>query len=138
MKRQPGWRTRLHREIAHAAKKLFDWGDHDCVLFAAGDCVFAMTGEDPAASFRGTYSNAFGASRAIKAAGFDDLPSLVAAHFSEVHPSAAHFGDLMAVPGTNETGWALGICLGERIAVLGPQGLGTIARNRATRAFRVP
>ena len=51
------WLPRLSDYIKANRNKPFVWGERDCMLFAAG-CVEAMTGNDLAAPFRGTYSTA--------------------------------------------------------------------------------
>lgn len=45
----------------------FQWGRHDCALFAA-DCVQAITGIDPASELRG-YTTEAGAAKCIRRAG---------------------------------------------------------------------
>jgi hypothetical protein len=135
MKRKQDWRTRLNAALLDAKAQPFDWGDRDCALFCA-DCIKAMTGEDIAADLRGTYSTAMGALKAIRSTGADDLVSLAANRMTEIHPARATSGDLMAMR-AEETGWALGICLGERVAVMSPTGFATVARSKAEKAFRV-
>lgn len=73
MTRFPDWEQRLDREIRAAASRVFAWGVFDCVLFPA-DCVLAMTGHDPAAEWRGRYSDEAGARRLMAEAG--GLPGL--------------------------------------------------------------
>ena len=64
--RRPDWSARLAGILEHAERTPFVWGKDDCCLFAA-DCVFAMTGRDPATFFRNTYTSPNGAWRRIKA-----------------------------------------------------------------------
>ncbi|MBN9568695.1 MAG: hypothetical protein J0H79_13930 [Alphaproteobacteria bacterium] len=135
MKRLPGWRARLQAAVAAAHRKSFAWGEHDCALFAA-DCVFAQTGVDLAASYRGTYSTAAGAMKTLKTMGASDLLALVADHLTEVHPSLAQKGDIAVMPGA-VTGWALGVVMGERAGFLGPDGFGTVPLAQIAKAFRV-
>ncbi len=64
MKRLDGWFEKLEKTIRAAAHKHFQYGDHDCCLFAA-DCIEAMTGVDVAADFRDAYRSRFGAARRL-------------------------------------------------------------------------
>ena len=50
------WTDRLTKKFQKAATQTFEWGTHDCILFAA-DCVEAITGIDPAKSVRGRYTS---------------------------------------------------------------------------------
>lgn len=135
MKRIPGWRGRLDKALTDA-RKPFAWGSHDCCLGLVGPAVEAVTGEDIGAPFRGQYSTAIGAIKALKAAGYDDLISLVAAHCPEAHPSQARIGDVAAFK-SGDTGWALGVVIGARVAVLRPDGFGTLGLLEADKVFLV-
>lgn len=114
----------------------FSYGQNDCALFVA-DCLEAVTGVDFAAPYRGLYHTAAAALRVLRDDGYSDLCALVAAHLEEIPPAMARAGDVMAFP-AEETDWALGIVNGERVTVLHLNGLGTVARERAERAFRCP
>lgn len=135
MKRLPGWRGRLDSVLTDA-RKPFEWGIHDCCLGLAVPAVIALTGEDIGSPFRGKYTTAFGAIKAIRDAGFDDLETLAASHFSEGHPSSARVGDLAAIKAV-DTGWALGVVIGSRIGVLRPDGYGTLGLLEADKVFLV-
>jgi uncharacterized protein DUF6950 len=134
MKRRPDWRSRLH-EATEALRRA---PNIDCGLYVA-DAILAMTGVDLAAAYRGRYETVEQGVALILADGYADLCAFVAAHLEEVHPSLARAGDVMAFP-SGGTGWALGVVNGERVTVwrgLG-LGLGTVSRDGAARAFRVP
>lgn len=137
MKRYSFWRTALADYINRVAYRPFQWGDHDCGLFAAG-AVEAMTGEDFAAGLRGRYKTKKGALRLMKKAGHADHVAMAAATLEEIHPSHAMIGDVAVVPG--EGGEALGIVQGDRIYAIGPgeTRIGTVPLLSASRAFRVP
>lgn len=134
MKRVPNWRSALDAAVDAHRGVPFTWGRHDCSLFAA-DCVLAMTGEDPAARFRGRYKTPKGAAGALKRAGFASQVNVVAAHFSEIHSSRAGVGDIAIVPKGELM--SLGIVIGPEIAVLTLAGLGVVPLTRASRAFKV-
>lgn len=135
MKRSPDWRTRLHDCIEAHRREQFEYGRNDCALFAA-DCIKAMTGLDLASGFRGSYRSAAGAQRALKRAGYPDLVSLAANFFEEIEPIMAGAGDIAAFD--TPDGWALGVVAGERVTVLGLEGLCTLDRLTAAKAFRIP
>lgn len=134
MMRQPDWHARLVEYLHGARVRPFQFGQHDCSLFAA-DCVAAMTGNDMAADWRGRYSTMRGGLRVLRKAGFDDHIALAASRFPEVAPLMAQPGDLAVVP--TDDGPALGVVQGEAVYVLGPHGLGLVSILSASRAFRV-
>ncbi|MEJ5079806.1 DUF6950 family protein [Ochrobactrum sp. MYb379] len=137
IKRYHDWRTRLSAYLYEVAHKPFQWGVHDCALFAAG-AVEAMTGEDFAADYRGKYKTLIGGLRKLRKSGFDDHAAMAASLFEECHPSSAHVGDLAAIE--TDQGIALGVVQGQRIYVLRPDqaGIGTVALLDAKRTFHVP
>lgn len=59
------WQTRLANHLLAVQKKPFEWGVHDCALFAC-DSIHIITGKDPAVSFRGLYHDKRGAYVALK------------------------------------------------------------------------
>ncbi len=59
------WEVRLDKYIHECANKDYSWGEHDCVLFAAG-CIYAMTGIDLGKPFRGKYKTKRGAIGILK------------------------------------------------------------------------
>jgi hypothetical protein len=65
MTRAPNWPATLARFIEERRAWDFDWGSHDCCMFAA-DWVMAATGVDPALHFRSTYFNARGAADTLR------------------------------------------------------------------------
>lgn len=136
MRRLRTWRTALHAEVERHRREPFAWGEADCAVFAA-DCLLAMTGEDAAAPFRGRYSTPAGAMRALKKAGHADLLSLVSAHLEEIPVIMAGEGDIAAFENEG-TGWTLGVFGGGRIIARDVNGLSTIDRLSASKAFRVP
>lgn len=136
MKRLPGWRGRLDAVLTDA-RKPFAWFQHDCCMGLVVPAVQALTGEDIGAPFRDRpYTSALGALKAIKDAGFDDLDALAASHFAKAHPSQARIGDIAAFK-SDETGWALGVVIGSRVAVLRADGVGTLSISDADHIFLV-
>lgn len=136
MTRLPDWRVRLNAVVDEAMTKEFAWGSHDCAFGLAAPSVRALTGEPIAEEWVGTYSTALGALKRLKEEGYESVVDYVAKRFEEIHTSLARVGDLAAIK-TEETGWALGVFMGERIGVVTPAGYGTIERGLAQRAFKV-
>jgi hypothetical protein len=133
--RLPDWRPRLAAAVEARRRRPYS-ATENCGLFVA-DCILAMTGTDLAADFREhLFASLDAALDAVRASGHADVCALAAAHLPEIHPSRARLGDVMAFAAP-ETGWALGIVTGDRVAVLRSDGLGTVSRDRGARAFRV-
>lgn len=91
MKRLKDWPSRFGALVAQARALPFAWGVHDCCLWAA-DSVLACTGHDPAAPWRGTYSDAAGAMRLLDELG--GLRAVGALAGPEIRPSLATVGDV--------------------------------------------
>ena len=108
----------------------FQWGKTDCTLFAA-DAVEAITGVDPAAQYRGNYSDHKGALRLIKDAG--SLSALVP--LDSIPPLLAGRGDVVLLD--MEGSEALGVHLGRAIAAQGPDGLVFLPVDTIEAAWRV-
>ncbi len=136
MDRRPDWQPRLDAALRAAAARPFAWGRHDCALFAC-DCIAAMTGEDPAARFRGRYRTARGAARALRRiGGARNLGGLATRVLGAPFPPAfARRGDLAEVEAG--AGPALGVVLGRTVALVAPEGLVRVRLDRARRAWRV-
>lgn len=132
----PDWRPRLQAYVATCVSLPFKAGTHDCALFWAG-AVAAMTGHDPAVSFRGRYRTLKGGLLALKRAGFRNHVEAVAGLLTEIPPAYARAGDTAVVAGDGEIAEALGIVQGEMIYVLRPDGLGLVPLTSALRAFRL-
>lgn len=133
LQRLPDWQTRLVTHLSEVKALRFDPATHHCALFVA-DCVRAMTGQDPAAGFRGlTLQQGL---LALRKAGFADHVALTAALLEEVPVAFGRAGDVAAIP--TPEGPALGLVQGAAIYVLRPTGLGLVSLLSATRMFRMP
>lgn len=131
--RQQGWERILYEFIAARERMAFDWGKHDCCLFAA-DCVQAMTGIDHAAPFRGKYSTEGKAKALLKPYG--GIIGYLIAIFGDCIPvSMARRGDVVAVETAHGT--ALGICTGAVSVHAGTHGLVRISTLEAISAWRI-
>ena len=134
--RLPDWRVRLTEYLGQVSRRTFRPGVHDCALFAAG-AVEAMTGIDPAASWRGSYRSIADGVKALRGAGFGDHLELVAALLEPVAPALARVGDIAVVPADDEGVMALGVVQGESVYVLQPGGLALLGRLSIQKAYRV-
>jgi len=136
MMRRHDWQARLDAVLRAAETRPFAWGRHDCALFAC-DCIAAMTGEDPAARFRGRYRTARGAYGALRRIGGARDPGALATKLlgAAVSPAFARRGDLAEVE--TDGGPALGIALGSVVALVAFEGLVRVGVDRARRAWRV-
>ncbi len=149
MTKTDGFLERLFDAVAARRDRAFQWGMHDCCLFAC-DVIRDAGGVDYAAPFRGRYRTAAGAARALRrfcggrAAGepAPNVSLLEAAaekitrdnELDEVPPLLAQRGDFVLVDETE--GPALGVCLGSHIVAAGPAGTVLRPLAAARRAWR--
>lgn len=136
LKRLPGWRGRLFAEMEARRHAGFVWGESDCAVGLASSAVHAITGVDLAAEWRGQYSTAAGALRALREAGHETLAEAAASLLPEIHPSAANIGDVAVVPSDGEIG-AFGVFDTGTIVVMTLNGIDRLPRAAAIRAFKV-
>lgn len=122
MIRFPDWQSRLDNFLIENAARKFRYGRWDCSLFVC-DAIQAMTGIDPAASFRGLYSSRKQAMTILKERYGNPSVWGVARgvtgelHLEECAAPMARRGDLVLIP--RKTDYSLGIVdLSGRIAVL--------------------
>ena len=133
--RLPDWRARLRAYLEAVARASFRPGAHDCALFVAGG-IEAMTGEDLAADWRGSYRSLKAGRAKLAEQGCPDLASLAAARFEEVPAIFAQEGDV-AILRDARGDHAFGLVQGALIYVLRKDGLGLVPLTDAERAFRI-
>ena len=134
--RKPNWPEILAAKIELARSKPFSWGTHDCCMFSA-DVVLAMTGTDYAEEFRGKYTTATGAAKALKKYGLGSIENSLTAKFGEpVHPFKASRGDVVLADAPT-TYKALGVCLGEKAVFAGKDGMVFLPMNLWLCAWRI-
>ena len=123
--RHEDWPEILAAEIQTAKDKPFKWGRCDCVMWAAA-VVAAITSEDYAKEWRGTYSTELGAGRVKKKHMPQGMRGVLDSKFPRVPIAGAKRGDfvLKMVDGQE----AVGICLGMPAAFKAPVGL-TLVRT---------
>jgi len=140
LKRCHDWRERLDRMIDSAREVPFEWGRFDCALHVA-NCVRAITGcADPAAAYRGKYSDEAGAAAVYGAS----LEAFIAAQaaalgLSEVTPTCAQRGDVVFVDNGTPQG-AVGVvsCDARFASCASDRGMALLPVSRWRRAWRVP
>lgn len=133
--RLPDWPERLAALVEARRHAPFQWGVHDCVLWAA-DAVLACTGQDPAAEWRGRYSTEAEAEAILGgAAGLYGLvrQAEAARGTTQCPNAAAQRGDTALVEHGNTL--MMGVVLGELIAVPGVDGLVFVPLAAARRAW---
>ncbi len=138
MRRLEDWPTQLGRTIDAAMTKEFQWGAHDCCLFAC-DCVEAMTGVDPMVEFRGAYASKREAVRALKAryGPLSETAETIARHLGapRVEANFAKRGDIGLIP--TEDGDALGVLYGHAFYVPAAVGLARYPVHHALKIWSV-
>lgn len=76
------WPTRLITLLQERRLTPFEWGKHDCCLFAA-DAYMALCDKDLASEFRGHYKTELGAYRALKKRGYESVEAVLSAKLSQ-------------------------------------------------------
>ncbi len=115
------WQTRLADKVNELRFTAFEWGKHDCCLWAA-TAVEAVTGTDPAADFRATYSTAAEAVKIVEnLGGIGNLPTRWLGEPIDVR--MANVGDIVLVYQDRES---LGVCNGRNTLVVTDNGLYSI------------
>ena len=134
MIRSHNWTDLLTNFIQSRRNTPFVWGKNDCCLFPA-DAVLAMTGEDKAADFRGTYNSAIGAKRALKKKGYSNieeaLTSILGAPVSRL---SVRRGDVVLVDYEGQE--VAGVMYGQ-VLVPGVDQLATVSPLNIKKVWRV-
>jgi hypothetical protein len=108
--RLSNWPTLLAAFLTHRQSQPFCWGKNDCCLFAA-DAINVITGVDHASAFRGRYTTAIGAKRALIRYGKGDIKHTFIAKFgTPIGVLNASRGDvaLVNINGENVVGMVFG------------------------------
>ena len=136
MSRCNNWPGVLAAFIEERRDRPFDWATNNCCFFAC-DWIKVLTGRDIAADWRNVDS-ALAAERALGGGGGVEV-MMEAACSALGWPScalaSARRGD--AVLADTDNGPALGVCLGERSAFVGPHGLWFVKTLNCRRAWRI-
>jgi hypothetical protein len=127
------WAENLDALIAERMNLPFQWGGHDCCIFAA-DAVLACTGEDPAADLRGAYSNEMQAAKVLREYGGVGMIAENRLAFS-VPASMARTGDIGLVKIAGRE--SLAVCTGMHWHCPGEAGLVVLGGDEVSRAWRI-
>ena len=132
--RLPSWELRLAAAVKGARGRPFQWGQHDCALWAFDLRRDLTGGDDVAALWRGRYRTARGAVRVMRRLGWLSLEAAGRDLLGEPLPSVhlAQRGDLVLA----ETGLGFGVCLGARAAGIAPSGLVLVPLSACALAWR--
>jgi hypothetical protein len=135
MTRFPDWPERLATFVQMSAQSPFAWQTNDCCTFAAA-AVMAITGGDPMADLRGTYSDEEGARALIAAEG--GLTVIVTVRLGEplAARTLAQRGDVVLYD-MGPYGEALGICLGAQFVAAGADGAEQYSMRHVRTAWRI-
>lgn len=132
--RYQDWPERLNDLLNVCSRKPFEWGTHDCCLFAA-NAVKELTGDNHSGPFAGKYRSARTAAKLLKKHG--GVRGIAGnALGSEIPPLTAGRGDVVLIQ-TAEHGDTLAVCVGERCAVPGVDQLLYVPLTEAVTAWRV-
>lgn len=138
LQRVPDWRFRLGQMIESARELQFEWGIFDCALHVS-NCIRAITGTDPAESYRRTYSDEAGAA-AIYGESFESFISTMASSLEmpEIEVTFAQRGDVVFVDNSTPQGAVGVVALDPRFAAcVFEKGLILVRMHRWKRAWRV-
>ena len=129
--RYDNWPERLAQYVEARRSTPFEYGSHDCCMFAGG-AVEAITGQNPMHEF--DYRNRLGAERLLRSAG--TLDALVNRTLGEpVHPSQAGRGDIVLAD--LEEGATVGVCIGDQCVFAADPGITFRPRSVARAAWRI-
>jgi hypothetical protein len=110
----------LNQYLSDIDGKPFVWGNHDCCLFVA-NYLKMITGVDYAAEYRGKYTTAVGAARALKRHGGGDVLSMMNSKFISIRPSFAQRCGMVCYE-FDGMGNTVGLCVGEKSAFVALSG----------------
>lgn len=142
MSRLPDWEERLSAFIADNMDRPFQFGQWDCALFATA-CAAAITGEDRAAEYRGTYSDRAGSARALRQLGKGTLLRTLSDLYPPKPVAKAMRGDIVWFAGSAGVSCgAFGLFVGEerladKAGVVMRAGLVQVPRALLTKAWAV-
>lgn len=131
--RRRDWVSRLFAVVDGAHGRPFEWGQHDCCLFAAR-CIDAMTGSDWEGDLAACYHDEDSAKAYIVAEG--GIRASVSRRFGEpVQPLLARRGDLVLVD--TPMGNAVSVCIGPTLVAAGPSGFTALPLSAGLCSWRI-
>ncbi len=132
---RPGWELRLATAVEAARVRAFEWGQHDCAIWAFDLRRDLTGGEDVAGLWRGRYRTAAGARRVMRRLGWHSLEDAGRALLGAPLPSVsfAQRGDLVL----SSTSLGFGVCLGALAAGIAPAGMIFVPLAATALAWRI-
>jgi len=132
--RRADWLAQLTQQINASIELPFEYGSHDCCIFAA-KCVDAMTDGQIAEHLREAYADRRTAVRFL--ASFDSLRDAVTAHVGEPMTNVlmASRGDVVLFEDSDQ--YALGVCIGAQFVAASNIGVVYHPMTRVTHAWKV-
>jgi len=130
--RRHDWRLQLAALVSARLAAPVKWGSNDGCL-AAADAALAVTGQDPAADLRTSYTSELGAASALQAHGgitglaCDRLGPVIRADLAQ--PGDVGLVSMMGRP-------SLSVCLGQQFMAPGTCGLVVVPAADVQRAWR--
>lgn len=118
MTRRPDWTVALWDTVDAWSSEPFQWGVHDCCLFAAR-CIDAMTDTDYAVSLRDCYDDKESAQAFIAYHG--SIQSAIGSFLGDMVDARPRRGDIAIVD--TASGDGVGVCVGPTVAVPGDGGI---------------
>lgn len=133
MTRLPTWQTRFALLCIERQNRSFEWGSHDCCLWAA-DAVHALTGQDFAEGLRGTYATTAEAARMLAQVG--GVRKLATQTLGDpVSPLMAAVGDVVLFE--QDGRGLLAVCNGGTALAVAERGLEPLPMIAALAAWKV-
>jgi hypothetical protein len=132
--RKQDWQLAFEKCVAENYHTPFEWGTHDCCLWAA-NLVLAITGHDVAVDFRGKYSTAKEALEILEAGG--GVAALWTKHLGAepVPPLFASVGDVVLADLNGQE--TMAVCNGDTLLATGTTGLCALPMSAAIKSWRV-
>lgn len=128
--RLDGWESRMAQALEETGA--FEWGTNDCCMFVFR-VAEAITGIDYAKPYRGYKTSKGAARRLLKYGGVEGVANN---SFGESKkPLLAKRGDAVLVKSNDDL--ALGVCVGDKIAVVTETGLILISMREAINAWSI-
>ncbi|MCW8857693.1 MAG: hypothetical protein OQJ95_10045 [Kangiella sp.] len=132
------WQTHLFGFLeAQKDQSKFSYGICDCFTFAS-EAIRLQTGISIAGPYLDKYKTEKQALKLMKKLGLDEFTDLVAEHFSEIKPTLAQRGDIVAFDHPGPFKVALAVCVGQYAVGLHPEkGLYPVEMKDWIHAWRI-
>ena len=128
--RVENWDVLLADAVEAARDRPFEWGQHDCMTWAADVRAALIDGDAP--DWKGAYTTELGAAKYLKKLGFADYEAAARSVMGEPlsTPRLAQRGDVILTDG-------FGICIGRVFVAPSDTGLMAYQMRLARMAWRV-